>query len=190
MNQNSKDDWIRCWVRCDIERQLPHFKYNLGKTIRMKIYAVKFSLWSVIISYYAIIGAFTSIFLLLFLLWLWFLLLFCCRLLLHFLSFLFRLFGLFWLLWLLLFLFFWFLLLRLFFFNIWNEVSSNYSLENLWNSKPVFGLIIFEYTAKSSFSCTKCSIEHMNILFLFILNKTIFTSFFLAPHLTSRFLDW
>ena len=140
--------------------------------------------------YYTIIASFTTSisFLLFFYLLLHLLFLLCSRFLLYFLSFLFWLFRLLWLF--LLFLFFWFLLLRFFFLKVWNKVSSYNSLKNLGNPESIFSLIIFENTTKSSLSCTKSSIKHVNVLFLFFLNKIRITSFFFAPHLTSRFLDW
>ena len=108
-------------------------------------------------------------------------------LLLNLFDLFFGLFGLFRLFWLLLLL--WFFLLWLLFFNVGNKISSNDGLKDLRYSEPILSLIIFKDAAQSSFSCTESSIQHVNILFLFILHNINITSFFLAPHRTSRFLD-
>lgn len=65
--------------------------------------------------------------------------------------------------------FFFFSILFKEFFSVWEEICSNNTLEHSWDSHTLFSLIIFQNAAKCSLSCTKSTIEHMNILFLFSL---------------------
>lgn len=82
------------------------------------------------------------------------------------------------------------IILWLFLLLVRQEVLADELAKHLRYSKSFFFLIVFKDTAQSTLSCAKCSIQHMNILFLSFLNIRIVTSFFFEPHLIPRFLDW